>query len=103
MMAYDSPSTPQRRPISPETLAGLRGAVLHLWHAPAAADATLVHALDGLVREAHDKSLRAEDVLLAVKDLLVDLPELNAPDRRLEAVRFREQLVTRCIKAYYGA
>jgi hypothetical protein len=35
--------------------------------------------------------------------LLAHLPELNAPERRLEAARFRERLITLCIKAYYAA
>lgn len=101
MMAPDSRHTPERRPLSDETLAGLRAAVLALWRAPATSDATLGRALDALVREARAEQLRAEDVLLAVKELLAGVPELGTPERRLEAVRFREQLITRCIKAYY--
>jgi hypothetical protein len=54
-----------------------------------------------LVREARDRALRAEDVLVEVKALLSGMPELDAPERRLEVARFREQLITRCIKAYY--
>ena len=102
MMAFDSRSTPERPPLSDQTVADLREAVLHLWTAPASADGRLGRAMDALVREARDRALRAEDVLIAVKALLLDLPQLDDPERRLEGARFREQLVTRCIKAYYG-
>ena len=102
MMAYDSRSTPERRALSAETLDHLRLAVLRLWAEPHDADAPLAAALDALVAEARTRTLGAEEVLVAVKDLLQALPELGSPERRMEAVRFREQLVTRCIKAYYA-
>ena len=102
MMAFDSRSTPERPRLSDQTVADLRAAVLQLWTAPASADGQLGRAMDTLVREARDHALRAEDVLIEVKAVLQDLPELDDPGRRLEGARFREQLVTRCIKAYYG-
>jgi hypothetical protein len=101
MMAYDSRSTPERRRLSEETITELRRAVLLLWTAPRSADGPLGSAMDGLVREARDRALRAEEVLLEVKSVLSALPELEAPERRMESARFREQLITRCIKAYY--
>lgn len=103
MMAYDSRLTPERRRPSEETVADLRRAVLGLWQSPHAADGALERAMGNLVEEARTNALRAEDVLLAVKALLANLPELEAPERRLESARFRERLVTRCIKAYYGS
>ena len=102
MMAYDSRSTPERRRLSAETVSELRRAVLLFWTAPQAADSQLGSAMDGLVREARERSLRAEEVLVEVKSVLAALPELEAPERRMESARFREQLITRCIKAYYG-
>ncbi len=102
MMAFDSRSTNERPRLSAQTVAELRQAVLLLWTAPDAADGQLGSAMDALVREARERALRAEDVLIEVKGLLADLPELEAPERRMEGARFREQLVTRCIKAYYG-
>ena len=103
MMAYDSRSTPDRPRLSQTTLAELREAVRTLWSAPDAVDGALESAVAALVREARDRTLRAEDVLVDVKALLTDMPELEAPERRLEVARFREQLITRCIKAYYQA
>ena len=101
MMAFDSRSTPEPRALSEETLLVLREAVLRLWLQPASSDEALVEAIGRTVHEARDRALRAEEVIVAFKSLLLDLPELGAPDRRLEAVRFRERLVTQCIKAYY--
>ena len=102
MMAYDSRSTPVPRPLGDETAAALRDAVLHLWRHPEDGDDALQHAVARTVDEARQRSLRAEDLIVAFKDLLSHLPELNAPERRLEAVRFRERLITLCIKAYYA-
>ena len=102
MMAHDSRSTPERRRLSDTTVAELRDAILELWASPLAASTALGGAMDGLVREARDRALRAEEVLIEVKSVLSTLPELDAPERRLESSRFREQLITRCIQAYYA-
>jgi hypothetical protein len=114
MMAFDSRSTPEPRTISDATRAALAAAVVRLWqdpggwrHAGGAArgaplDADLVAALDRTVREAQARALRAADVIVAFKELLGGLPELTAPERRLEAVHFRERLITECIRAYYA-
>lgn len=102
MMAYDSRSTPEPRALSEETLDALREAVLRLWLHPTISDEALGTAIARTVDEARERALRAEEVIVAFKSLLTELPELNAPARRLEAVRFRERLVTQCIKAYYG-
>ena len=103
MMAYDSRSTPEPQPLGDETSAALRDAVLRLWNHAGEGEGALHDAVARTVSEAHRRGLRAEDLILAFKDLLLHLPELNAPDRRLEAVRFRERLITLCIKSYYNA
>ena len=103
MMAYDSRSTPEPRPLGDETAAALRDAVVRLWNHPEDGDAPLQAAIARTIDEARRRSLRAEDLIVAFKDLLTRLPELNDPERRLEAVRFRERLITLCIKAYYAA
>ncbi|GJG85549.1 hypothetical protein tb265_07300 [Gemmatimonadetes bacterium T265] len=113
-MAFDSRSTPEPRTISEATRALLADAVLRVWNDPAhwrreaegarppAVGASLARALDHMVAEAHDRALRAEEVIVAFKDLLATLPELNVPERRLEATHFRERLITECIRAYYA-
>jgi hypothetical protein len=103
MMAYDSRSTPEPRPLSDETAAALRTAVVRLWTHPDGGDDVLHDAIALTIAEARERALRAEDVIVAFKNLLAHLPELNAPERRLEAARFRERLITLCIKAYYAA
>jgi hypothetical protein len=102
MMAYDSRSTPEPQPLGDATAAVLRDAVLQLWNHPDRGDGALHDAVAQTIAEARQRSLRAEDLIVAFKDLLSHLPELNAPDRRLEATRFRERLITLCIKAYYS-
>lgn len=113
MMAFDSRSTPEPRTISPATRAALAAAVLRLWADSARwrregdgrrveLDAALVAAVAVTVREARARALRAEELIVAFKELLAGLPELAAPERRLEAAHFRERLITECIRAYYA-
>lgn len=114
MMAFDSRSTPEPRTISEATRAALAAAVVRLWQDPAGwrrvdgearrvqLDGALVAAVDRMVREAQARELRAEEVIVAFKELLGELPELTAPERRLEAAHFRERLITECIRAYYA-
>ena len=102
MMAHDSPPLPEHRPLSDETVAALRAAVLQLWERPADGDAALHAAFARMADEARARSLRAEEVVVAFKEILAGLPALQRGGRRLEAGRFREQLVTHCIKAYYA-
>lgn len=113
MMAFDSRSTPEPRTISEATRALLADAVLRVWNDPThwhrgtdaaqtpAVSAALSRALDHMVAEARERTLRAEEVIVAFKELLASLPALNAPARRLEAMHFRERLITECIRAYY--
>ena len=102
MMAYDSRSTPEHRSLGDETAAALRTAVLRLWEHPADDDAALQAAFTRMVAESRTRALRAEEVVVAFKEILAGVPSLNNGRRRLEAVRFRERLITLCIKAYYS-
>ncbi len=99
--------------ISEATRALLADAVLRVWNDPALwhrgvegpqpppVSGALTRALDHTVAEARERALRAEEVIVAFKELLASLPALNAPERRLEATHFRERLITECIRAYY--
>ena len=114
MMAFDPRMTPEPRTMSDTTRDALTAAVVRLWNDPAGwrrvgrdsrrveLDDALVAAVDRMVREAQARALRAEEVVVAFKSLLGALPELAAPERRLEAAHFRERLVTECIRAYYA-
>ena len=99
--------------MSEGTRALLADAVLFAWNDPThwhrgtdgpqapTENAALARALDHMVAEARDRALRAEEVIVAFKELLASLPALNLPERRLEATHFRERLITECIRAYY--
>ena len=114
MMAFDSRSTPEPRTISDATRAVLAAAVVRRWQDPTGwhraggearrveLDGDLVAAVDHMVREAQARALRAEEVIVAFKELLGGIDELSAPARRLEAAHFRERLITECIRAYYA-
>jgi hypothetical protein len=101
MMAHDSRLTPELRPLSSETLATLRAAVVRLWKDRDASEDELRDALAAVAAEAHARALRAEEVIVSFKALLADLPEIHTGARRMESTRFQEHLVTLCIKAYY--
>jgi hypothetical protein len=114
MMAFDPRSTPEARALTPETGEALAAAVARLWEsgvidsgpearaATAAAERALAAALERVVAEARTRELRAEEVVVAMKGTLERALGVLPSERRLEAVRFRERLVTRCIKAYYA-
>jgi hypothetical protein len=101
MMAHNPRSTPEPRPLEAETAAALREAILQLWERPADGDAALHAALARMVAEARRRGLRAEEVIIAFKELLAGVSALQSGGRRLEVGRFRERLITLCIKAYY--
>jgi hypothetical protein len=101
MMAHDPRLTPEPRPLSDDTLAALRAAILRLWHVRDVEEDELRGALALMADEAHTRALRAEEVIVSLKSLLAELPELSTGPRRMESTRFQERLVTMCIKAYY--
>jgi hypothetical protein len=102
MMAPDSRYLPEPRPLSDETLAVLRAAVLgHLQHSPGM-DSGLERAVAAVVREARQRAMRPEELIVAFKSLYSSLPEPPTTAARAEQARLRERLVTACIRAYYG-
>lgn len=102
MMAPDSRYLPEPRPLSDETLAVLREAVAgHLQHV-SDPDGGLERAVAAVVREARERAMRPEELIVAFKSLYSSLPEPSTTSARAEQVRLREQLVTACIRAYYG-
>jgi hypothetical protein len=102
MMAHDSRLQPEPRPLSDETLAVLRAAVAS--HVQRAGDREegLERAVAAVVREARERTMRPEELIVAFKALYATLPEPPTSAARAEQLRLREQLVTACIRAYYG-
>lgn len=102
MMAGDVPSAPIPGALSASTLAMLRAAVVGVWHGVANAEAELGRTLTIVAAEARTQGMRPEDLIRAFKTVLDPLPEPPSGVQRLDGTRFRERLVTLCIKAYYG-
>jgi hypothetical protein len=102
MMAHDSRFSPEPRPLSDDTLAVLRTAVLgHLEQNPDP-ERGLEQAVAAVVDEARERSMRPEELIIAFKALYAALPDPATTAARAEQLRLREQLVTACIRAYYA-
>ena len=102
MMAPDSRYSPEPRALSEQTLAALRRAVSSHQGRRADSDESVRLAVDAVVAEARQRNMRAEELILAFKAVYNALPEPIAAAARAEQLRLREQLITACIKAYYG-
>jgi len=102
-MASDPPYQPHVRPLSTETMSALRAAVLRHLERGADGDDGLAHAVSTVVAEARRESMRAEELILAFKQLYDSLPEPRSAVARAEQMHLRERLVSACIRAYYQA
>lgn len=99
MMAFDSGHTPPGR-LDDDTVAAVRDA-LRLYLAdgsdPSALQRTLLH----MSTEAREKQMRAEHLLVLLKDTWSTLPEVRSMTDTAEQVRLLQRVVTMCIKEYY--
>jgi hypothetical protein len=102
MMAHDSRFSPEPRPLSDETFEVLRTAVLAHLGRKADPEGGLEHAVTAVVDEARDRSMRPEELIIAFKALYAILPDPQTTAARAEQLRLREQLITACIRAYFG-
>ena len=98
-MAFDR--TPSQPELDPETVAALRTAL-----AKSASQGTHVADLHDLLcraaGDARSKGIRAEHLLLMLKDIWYALPEvMHAPSSDVENPLLRE-LISRCIQEYYS-
>ena len=101
MMAYDSRSTPEPRSLSAETMAALRDAATAQRPDIDVPNESLAEAVRRAANEAQSRTLRVEEVIVALKVLLDSvLPRPGAPPQGED--RLRERLITLLIKAYYG-
>ena len=100
------PQDPTPRPepsgaVSGETLETVREAIRrHL--SPQAADSHLRTALRRLSAEARAKGLQAEQVVILLKQMWGELPEVSQPLAPDERRHLLERLVTLCIQEYYA-
>lgn len=106
MVPHSSSSPPPgHRPLSDATRDALRAAIAGHWRGAEGSEPALAGAIAGAAREAHAQGLRPEALIVALKDIADEVagaPEaLRASDADARR-RFREWLVTSCVKAYFG-
>jgi hypothetical protein len=102
MMAHDSRFSPAPRPLSDDTVAALRTAVLGHLERKSDPERGLEQAIAAIVNEARERSMRPEELIIAFKALYATLPDPPTTAARAEQLQLRERLVTACIRAYYG-
>jgi hypothetical protein len=85
---------------SRKTLELLRTALARYLHG-AIDDEQVCDALDALAREAQDRQLHAEHMLIAFKQVWGGMPEVRAIQNTAERRRLLDHLVKLCIDAYY--
>ena len=100
MMAYDSGPTPDGG-LSTEVVDRVIDALTRYIGAPNGHDDQLRAALQELSREAHDKRMPPEKLLIVLKDVWYELPAVRDSTKRDEQVRLLQRVVTMCINEYY--
>ncbi len=98
-MNAPNPLMPESRPLSEATLDQLRWAIQERRQSPAIGESGLHTALQVVAREARERSLRPEELIVTLKRVIDEAPGgrlASGEDRRL-----REWMVTTCIHAYF--
>lgn len=98
-MNAPNPLMPESRPLSEATLDQLRRAIEARRQAPAGGDDSLQAALRVVAAEARERSLRPEELIVTLKQVL-DEPR-NARSSTSDERQLREWVVTTCIRAFY--
>jgi hypothetical protein len=99
MMAFDSSLTPPSR-LDDATVAAVREALRH-YLGDGADPSALQGTLQQMSAEARAKELRAEQLLVVLKEVWGSLPEVRAMTDTTAQVRTLQRVVTMCIKEYY--
>lgn len=101
MMSPDrSSGTHGGRYPSPETLELMRAALSRYLRGEDK-DEQVCEALEALAKEAQERKLNAEHMLVAFKELWAAMPEVRAIKREADERGLREHLITLCIDVYY--
>lgn len=98
-MNAPNPLMPEPRPLSETTLEQVRRALQERRQSPGVGDSDVQAALQVMAAEARERSLRPEELIVTLKQLIDE-----APGNRLgsgEDRRLREWIVTTCIRAYF--
>jgi hypothetical protein len=94
-----STSDETRHP-SAEATASVRRAIEHHLRQEST-DEELRRALKALARDAHARSLRAEELIIVLKQMIGSLPEVQRIANRRQRDELVAELVTLCIDVYY--
>jgi hypothetical protein len=100
MAAHDSSSPPPSR-LPDETVHALREA-LRRYLSNGLTPGPLQAALLLTAREARERDILPEQLLIALKDVWNSLPEVRAMTDNGQQVRLLQRVVTMCIKEYYS-
>jgi hypothetical protein len=93
-------STPNRPTLSAESLEALESA-MRVYLTTGTSPATLEPALMRIAAEARDKQLRAEHLLMALKDVWYSLPSVARADTPEDQNAILQRIVTLCVRSYY--
>lgn len=100
MMVHES--TSEREALSAESLQALQAAMLS-YAASGVAPTSLEPALTRIAGEARAKQLRAEQLLVALKDVWFSLPAVTRAGTPVEQNAILQRIVTLCVRAYYSS
>jgi hypothetical protein len=99
MMAHDS-SAP-RPQLSAATIAALETALSR--YLARQSDGGLDDALRALTREAREKQIHAEQLLIVLKDVWFSLPKIRETPTGDPQNALLQQVITQCIREYYSS
>lgn len=98
-MNAPDPLKPEPRSLSESTLDRVKRAIQERRETPAAGDQALHAALKSVAAEARERSLRPEELIVTLKQIVEEVP--GARVSSIEERRLREWIVTTCITAYF--
>jgi hypothetical protein len=87
---------------SDSTMTHLRTVVIEQLKQPEAPTAEMVRSLRNAGREAREKNIPPEAVIVTFKQLWSELAQSSRPQYPDQYERLRQRLVTVCIQAYYA-
>lgn len=100
MMVHES--TSDRPTLSAESLQALEAAML-TYAADGTAPSSLEPALRQIAAEARAKKVRAEQLLMALKDVWYALPTVGRAGTPDEQNAILQRIVTLCVRVYYSS
>lgn len=98
-MNAPNPLMPESRSLSEPVLEQLRRAIQDRRQSPAVGDTALQEALHAVAAEARERSLRPEELIVALKQVMDESRSVRPGSG--EERQLREWMVTTCIRAYF--